>query len=371
MLKAPMSDAAPLVSIVTPTYNHEAYLGECIESALAQTYPHWEMIVVDDGSTDGTREVAGRYRDPRVRLVAQANKGIGRLGETYNAALAVARGELVAILEGDDYWPRYKLAQQVPSFEDESVVLSSGFTAIVEDGECLGLTPVHPPEGAEARNAPVGAAAGVMMDPERLTYTFPVSTMIRRAALDRIGGFVQPDYLPLVDYPTFLRLTAEGEFRFLPDVLGTWRRHGASTTRSRFPAILDGVYRYTAEFLAENRPALALSDAELNALSDKWQTFEATRSTLRGRMLNAQGRFPQAIRAFRETALYDRPRGNRVGTALGATLSRLHLPTEPMFRAMGHAPIRSLVERTGGDVLVAESDLDRPRPVHRWRFGSE
>src|SRR5688572_10419542 len=100
----------PLVTILSPTFNQERYVSQCIESALAQTYPHWEQIFVDDGSTDATREVIASYRDPRIRLIALPHRGLGALAESYNEALAVARGSLVGILEGDDAWPADKLA---------------------------------------------------------------------------------------------------------------------------------------------------------------------------------------------------------------------------------------------------------------------
>src|SRR5688500_377534 len=96
---------SPLVTIVTPAYNQKRYIAECVESVLAQTYPHWEQIVVDDGSTDGTPEIVESYRDPRIRCIRLPHRGLAALGESYNTALAAARGELVAILEGDDLWP--------------------------------------------------------------------------------------------------------------------------------------------------------------------------------------------------------------------------------------------------------------------------
>ena len=87
---------APLVSIITPTYNHGLYIGRCLESVLAQTEPRWEQIVIDDGSTDGTADVVGRSTDARIRYVSQPHRGITGLGDAYNLALGMARGEYVA-----------------------------------------------------------------------------------------------------------------------------------------------------------------------------------------------------------------------------------------------------------------------------------
>src|ERR1700690_1726677 len=116
----------PLVSVVTPTYNHERFIGPCIESLLGQSYPDWEQIIIDDGSTDDTGKIVSTYRDSRIRYHSQANQGPFELAKTYNRALALARGELIAILEGDDYWPANKLATLIPAFQDEAVVLAYG-----------------------------------------------------------------------------------------------------------------------------------------------------------------------------------------------------------------------------------------------------
>ncbi len=103
----------PLVSIITPTYNHEKFIGTCIESVLKQTYQNWEMIIIDDGSTDKTGVVVAKYDDDRIKYVKQENLGIWKLSETYNKALDMSMGDLVAILEGDDAWPNFKLEEQV------------------------------------------------------------------------------------------------------------------------------------------------------------------------------------------------------------------------------------------------------------------
>ena len=134
--------ARPLVSIITPTYNHALYIGRCLESVLAQTEPRWEQIVIDDGSTDGTAEIVNQFTDARIRYVTQRHRGIAGLGDAYNLALRMARGEYVAVLEGDDFWPQDKLERQLPEFEDPEVVLSWGLAAETDPaGETRRLHP--------------------------------------------------------------------------------------------------------------------------------------------------------------------------------------------------------------------------------------
>jgi glycosyltransferase involved in cell wall biosynthesis len=103
---------APSVSVVIPVYEGEAYLGEAIESVLAQTHPQVEVIVVDDGSTDGTPEVAARFAGS-IEYVRQQNAGPGA---AMNQGFALARGNYIAFLSADDLWAPEKLAWQLAEF---------------------------------------------------------------------------------------------------------------------------------------------------------------------------------------------------------------------------------------------------------------
>ena len=101
-----------MVSILTPCYNGERFIPETIESVLRQTYPHWDMIVVDDGSTDRTAEIAAGYaaRDSRVRLVRQPNGGTA---SARNSAMKRASGRYIALLDADDVWDANFLERQL------------------------------------------------------------------------------------------------------------------------------------------------------------------------------------------------------------------------------------------------------------------
>lgn len=226
----PAQDPQPLVSILTPAYQQAGYIGRCVESALAQTYPRWELVVVDDGSTDGTAEAAEAYRDPRVRVLRLPHRGLGALAATYNAALAETSGPLVAILEGDDRWPADKLALQVPLFEDEAVALSWGAGELVDAAD-------RPLE--TVRRGPGEGDVRVLRAPEALRrlalgnlFTPTVTVMVRRRELDAVGGFSSLGSELFVDLPTWLRLAAatRGTFVYLDRVLGVWRQHAAQTT---------------------------------------------------------------------------------------------------------------------------------------------
>ena len=96
----------PLVSVILPTYNRECFLGESIRSVLGQTYGNLELIVVDDGSTDGSADLVASIA-PEARYVWQANRGVA---DARNRGLVEARGDLIAFLDSDDAWRTEKLA---------------------------------------------------------------------------------------------------------------------------------------------------------------------------------------------------------------------------------------------------------------------
>ena len=104
-----MEDDAPLVSVVIPTYNRAAFVGKAVDSVLNQTFTNYEVIVVDDGSTDDTREQLNKYGS-RIRYIYQENRGVS---VARNTGIAASRGEWLAFLDSDDEWQRDYLATQI------------------------------------------------------------------------------------------------------------------------------------------------------------------------------------------------------------------------------------------------------------------
>lgn len=220
----------PLVSIVTPTFNHARYLGKCIESLQAQTYPRWELVIVDDGSTDGTEKVVAQYadKDPRIRYVRQENQGVTKLGSTINRGVGLTSGELVTMFASDDIWPSDRLERQVPVFADPRVVLCLGRGRLIgPDGEDLG-------DAGGPRKLPyeINRPPGSILSTLLLHNWIPQYTvLIRRSALDAIGGYLQPPPLLSEDASTHMALAFQGEFRFIDATLGYYRMHPTQMTR--------------------------------------------------------------------------------------------------------------------------------------------
>jgi glycosyltransferase involved in cell wall biosynthesis len=210
--------SSPLVTVLTTTYNHERFIGNCVRSVLAQTFHDWEQVIVDDGSTDDTERVINKFEDERIRYVKQSHLGIGKLSETYNRGLRMARGKLIAILEGDDMFPRRKLELQVNSL-DNDVVLSFGrYILIDENHKYLGYFPLNSRQYLRTTD---------WIKPLLVScFISSPTVMISKDALLKIGGFIQPAGSNCVDQATYLELALVGKFKFIDETLGIWVKHG-------------------------------------------------------------------------------------------------------------------------------------------------
>lgn len=273
----------PVVSIITPTYNHELFIGSCIESVLNQTYQNWEHLIIDDGSTDKTWQIVTRFasKDSRIKPLRQKNKGIWRLSETYNTMLAQSKGSVIAILEGDDYWPNNKLADQLAAHTSD-VSLSYGISVMVtNDGQTIGLCHQPPFCGR------VDHVTYLKMLLLRQSGIQPVSVLLSADKLKSIGGFHQGQF-PAVDYPTFVRLSQiSGDIVFEAQIWGYWRQHDSQVTASKGIELIEGRLRISLEQYAslsdELRKKIAISEKDIrhahrSGLSDSY--LAAVRSAL-------------------------------------------------------------------------------------------
>lgn len=250
----------PLVTVITPTYNHEKYIVDCIKSVQSQTFSNWEMIIVNDGSTDRTAEVISDYikDDDRIKLFNRKNIGIFRLKETYQEGLNTARGKYISIIDGDDVWEPDKLEVQVLALENnENAILSWGkaYSSSADLSVNISLSPDinHYTEKSDYfNNNPLGSVLNLLL----IENCIPAMTItFRKSVLDKIGGFIQGYNLPLVDIPTLIELAKIGEFDFIDKPLGKWRTYSQQTTKTfpveiikgRFQLCLDQFYGLSEE----------------------------------------------------------------------------------------------------------------------------
>ncbi|MGB3266081.1 MAG: glycosyltransferase [Microcoleus sp.] len=207
-----LSSKKPRVSVIIPAYNCERYIARAVESAINQTYKDWEIIVVDDGSTDSTSQVLDVYRDI-IQYVYQENQGAAI---ARNRACEIAKGEFLAFLDADDFFLPEKLAKQIACFEaDPSLgMVQNGWLMVDETGKDIYAS--VPWE--ESPN--LDLEAFVLFKSVR-----PSAMMLRREWWERLGGF-DPRFPPTEDLDFALRLTLKGcKCAWLKEVLTCYRQH--------------------------------------------------------------------------------------------------------------------------------------------------
>ena len=215
----------PLVSVIMPAYNTEKFIGESIQSVIDQTYANWELLVVDDGSTDKTADIIRAFaaQDSRVKYLSQHNGGPGK---ARNTAIAESNGTLIAFLDADDLWLPEKLERQLQALEatNADVIYSNGLI-IYEPGAIPGRTDFSIVAGTtEGRK---------MLDILLLQNRIPVqSVMVRKEACRNAGQFDESSEVRgCEDYELWLRLAVHGAlFHGISENLIKYRRHPAAIT---------------------------------------------------------------------------------------------------------------------------------------------
>jgi glycosyltransferase involved in cell wall biosynthesis len=358
----PSSPAAavtrPRVAIIMTAYNHGAFIAEAIESVLAQTYEHWELVVVDDGSTDETVEILRRYTDPRIQVVAREHRGLEALAETYRMAMELSTAPLLAILDGDDRWPRNKLELQVPDFDDPAVVLSYGAGSLIDErGVEYSLVEPSFPAGTRT-NRPIGQILPALLANNAI---LAATVIVRRSALEAVGGFWQPEGVSYVDHPTWLLLAMQGTFAYHSTIVGSWRRHLAQWTTRTVHAGVGGVPEAAYVPLIADRFSDQL--ARFNTRTPSREVLiqlHADRAILnRWRVALLYGGWRAIGRSFRELVTTGRPR--LIGLALmGVAMRAIGSDLEWMQRRRNRVawPSRASVLATGRPQIP-------PLPEHR------
>ena len=218
---APIGTArAPKVTVFIPVYNREKYVAHAIDSILAQSFRDFELLLLDDGSTDGSLEVLRSYSDPRVRVERnEVNLGIPR---TRNRGLDLARGEYLALLDSDDFAYPERLRKQVEFLDRHPDVAAVGaFAACTDDdGRPLGKIRRRPV-------APGDVAAGLL-------FRCGLQNSASMARTDVLRRYRYREEFDLSeDYDLWVRVAADHKIANLPEVLVNYRAHGGRTTRGR------------------------------------------------------------------------------------------------------------------------------------------
>jgi glycosyltransferase involved in cell wall biosynthesis len=248
------------VSVIMPAYNVAPYIGAAIDSVIAQTMRDWELLVVDDVSSDGTADIVRAFasKDPRVRLLTTpANGGIS---VARNHAIRVATGEFLAILDSDDLWEPGYLEAQLAIFAahpDVDIVTGNGWFL----GGRLHGRPARP--WPDSRPQPT--LATILGDEEAIF----ILSIMRRRVYDTIGGFDER-LRSNEDYDFWLRAAVAGfRFRRNDEPLGHYRRRDDSVSASQV-----GMLRGILRVYDQTRPRLAGRTRELEILETQTARFQ-------------------------------------------------------------------------------------------------
>ncbi len=304
-LGAGASAPVPLVTVVIPAYDAAGTLGEALESLVRQDFAGWEALVVDDGSSDATVELAAGWaaREPRIRLRRHpGGRNLGR-GASRNLGVAHARGEIVAFLDADDALAAHALATYSETFaahSDAGVVY--GQARLIEGGD---------PEATLGRGLP-GTPASMLRQLARFNPVVTSATAVRRRVLPE-EPFATDVAFPIEDWVCWLEVARRWPFVFVPAVLAAYRRHAAGGTEQVKAAGEEPAYELALANLL--RLHLAAGDArERKALRD-------------GLRFRAAYAFQMTFAAFRRGRLRRAARwlsaASRIGGGAGNALAAL------------------------------------------------
>lgn len=273
----------PLISVVIPTRNRAQYLARAIESVRAQTYPAWELIIVDDGSTDDTPQVVQAFHDARIRYFRQA---AGERARARNLGWHHARGEFVAFLDDDDLWLARKLEETLTGFTRAEVgVVYTAWQFIDANDRILPQPPAFTPKRGKVL-------------PDLLRSNLFVSVhpaLLRRECLVAVDGF-DVTTVPAEDWDLWIRIAQQGyEFECIGEPLALYRVHGANTLKDwarleqGTQTVLEKAFAHCAQ------PDLRALRAECFARND---FRNAVRRFTDGDVEGGSHLFAQAVRAF-------------------------------------------------------------------------
>ena len=245
-----MAEKAPLISVLLPVYNAAPYVARSIESVLGQTLDDFELLILDDGSTDGSLEILRRYagREPRIRLISRPNKG---LVPTLNELIDRARGEYLARIDADDVALPERFERQAAYLRahPECVLVGSRVRLIDPDGDPLC-------DWCTCQNHE--AIDAVFMRAEASTEISHPVIMMRRDDVVAVGKY--REFPAIEDIDLFLRLAERGRITNLPEVLLLYRIH--ANKRSDAASHYEAMQWVYIQIVRDARRRRALPEAE-------------------------------------------------------------------------------------------------------------
>ncbi|WP_303674274.1 glycosyltransferase family 2 protein [Vampirovibrio chlorellavorus] len=324
--------ALPLVSIIMPTHNAAAYIGQSIQSVLNQTYPNWELLIADDASTDETGHIVASFNDVRIHYQKLAR--VGHPAGVRNAALRHAKGELIAFLDSDDlYYPDTLAKLSTPLLNNPNLISAYGFADQIDHQGNPLPNPIQLVEAPPEKSGPEQPAQPHRYPASHYAHSWDrivtsqiscllAGLMIRRSAWEQIGYFNETLCGP-EDYEFYVRMFLHNHAGVLclNDYVYQYRIHAASLTKApeHYEKLLSSCLKIMHWMFTE-----APIPAEVRPLKSK-AYLGCYRYLARERLLQHQPHIARklALKTFREPNI-------KLGDALlgcGPLLIRSFLPT--------------------------------------------
>jgi glycosyltransferase involved in cell wall biosynthesis len=269
-----MNNDPPRISVILPVYNGQDYLAQAIDSVLSQSFSDFELIIINDGSTDGSVAIIEKLTDPRIRLFQQSNMG---LAATLNRAISLAKGKYIARQDQDDVCFQSRFEEQINFLDANPDVGMVGTCAeIWVDNERTNRYLRHPVDDASLK-------FGLLFD----NHFVHSSVMIRRSVFEKVGGYSEDkSRQPPEDYELWSRVMKSYKLANLPEVLMAYREVEGSMSRTGISPFVPNLVRITAENISW-ATGRGMDAAEVVALSRLAHgVYEGISPNVRFRQLN-------------------------------------------------------------------------------------
>ena len=217
---------SPLISIVIPTYNHAKFIGKALKSVLDQTYKNWEAIVIDNHSTDQTRQILDNYTDPRIKYFKINNNGI--IAKSRNLGIKKATGEWIAFLDSDDWWTKDKLEVCLENIDDKVDFIYHQLEIVYDKSDSY-LKKKN--IGRQLKKPILNNLLTSEIDQGNAIGNS--SVIVRKDMLSRIGGISEnKKMVASEDFNTWLRIAQiTDKFNFIKKKLGYYLVHSKSAQK--------------------------------------------------------------------------------------------------------------------------------------------
>lgn len=271
----------PVVSIIMASYNSAQFVPEAINSVLCQTYPHWELHIVDDGSTDNSVEVIQPFlNDKRIHFYCQENQG---QAVAKNRGLRASKGDFIAFLDADDIWSLDKLEKHLPAFSarPEAGLIHTNVMLISEAGE---------PLGSPQRSYPEGWISGHLLVENCVNG---MASMLRRESLEKVGLFDETLRMG-IDYDLWLRISAHYPIAFLDEITYFYRQWGGQMSHKYEQRMEHGI-RIMEKFL-QNHPGVVPTETVRTAWAQTYVNRGNSRFRVDRRWRDAFSDYALALR---------------------------------------------------------------------------